>query len=96
MGAKNVIASQYLNCGYLPITRMRSVWLSSAAAPSNGSLRKSRNGRSRLVAAIPRRSAASASFTRPAYSFMPTMYSLMTEYDDDFTRRVAMRRMAYT
>ena len=38
MGARNVIASQYLNCGYLPFTRMRSVCLSSASAPANGVL----------------------------------------------------------
>ena len=71
MGAKNVIASQYLNCGYLPFTRMRSVCLSSASAPANGYWRKSRNGRSRSVGARPLRSALSAATIALAVLLQP-------------------------
>ncbi|CFP63945.1 Uncharacterised protein [Bordetella pertussis] len=53
-----VMASQYLNCGYLPITRMRRVWASSACTPAKPSAsRRSSQGSVRAPPGRSRRSA---------------------------------------
>ena len=71
-GAVKVIASQYLNCGYLPLMRIRSVCGSGAVTPSKPVCRRSSQARSRASGGSFARASRSASRRRSPYSFMPT------------------------
>src|SRR6185436_10859557 len=65
------------------MTRILSVWASSASTPAKEYCRKSRNGRSRSVRARSLRNSLSVTTIFSPYSLRPTMQSDIVENDGD-------------